>query len=59
MVPTRNRIHHEETTGGRILSMVLRAVSDQPFHQILQEQLWEPIGMKGDAMKEEDSLFYR
>jgi CubicO group peptidase (beta-lactamase class C family) len=32
-----------------ILSMVLRAVYDQPFHQIVQEQLWTPIGMAGDA----------
>jgi CubicO group peptidase (beta-lactamase class C family) len=33
----------------QILSMVLRAVYDQPLHQIVQEQLWDPIGMGGDA----------
>ncbi len=36
-------------TDTHIMSMVLRAVYDQPFHQIVQEQLWDPIGMAGDA----------
>ena len=36
-------------TDTHILSMVLRAAYDQPFQQIVQEQLWEPIGMAGDA----------
>jgi CubicO group peptidase (beta-lactamase class C family) len=36
-------------TDTHILSMVLRAVYDQPLHQIVQEQLWDPIGMGGDA----------
>ena len=36
-------------TDTHVLSMVLRAAYRQPFHQIVQEQLWEPIGMAGDA----------
>ncbi len=36
-------------TDSHVLSMVLRAAYDQPFHQIVQEELWEPIGMAGDA----------
>jgi CubicO group peptidase (beta-lactamase class C family) len=36
-------------TDTHVLSMVLRAAYDRPFHQIVQEQLWEPIGMAGDA----------
>ncbi len=32
-------------TDTHILSMVLRAAYDQPFQQIVQEQLWEPIGI--------------
>ncbi len=36
-------------TDTHVLSMVLRAVYDQPLHQIVQEQLWDPIGMAGDA----------
>ena len=37
-------------TDTHVLSMVLRASYDQPFHEIVQEQLWEPIGMGGDAI---------
>ena len=36
-------------TDTHVLSMVLRAVYGQPFHQIVQEQLWDPVGMGGDA----------
>lgn len=36
-------------TDTHVLSMVLRAAYDQPFHQIVQEQLWDSIGMAGDA----------
>lgn len=36
-------------TDTHVLSMVLRAVYGQPFHQIVQEQLWDAIGMAGDA----------
>ena len=36
-------------TDTHVLSMVLRAAYGQPFHQIVQEQLWETIGMAGDA----------
>jgi CubicO group peptidase (beta-lactamase class C family) len=36
-------------TDTHVLSMVLRALYDQPFHQIVQEQLWDAIGMAGDA----------
>ncbi|MCP3992188.1 MAG: serine hydrolase [Actinomycetia bacterium] len=36
-------------TDTHVLSMVLRAVYDQPLHQVVQEQLWEPVGMAGNA----------
>lgn len=36
-------------TDTHVLSMVLRAAYAQPFHQIVQEQLWDAIGMAGDA----------
>lgn len=36
-------------TDTHVLSMVLRAAYAQPFHQVVQEQLWDPIGMAGDA----------
>ncbi|MDP6605991.1 MAG: serine hydrolase [Dehalococcoidia bacterium] len=36
-------------TDTHILSIALRAAYDQPLHQIMQEQLWDPIGMAGDA----------
>ena len=36
-------------TDTHVLSMVLRAAYGLPFHQIMQEQLWDPIGMAGDA----------
>lgn len=36
-------------TDTHVLSMVLRAAYSQPFHQIVQEQLWDAIGMAGDA----------
>lgn len=36
-------------TDTHVLSMVLRAAYAQPFHEIVQEQLWEAIGLAGDA----------
>jgi CubicO group peptidase (beta-lactamase class C family) len=36
-------------TDTHVLGMVLRAAYGQPLHQIVQEQLWDPIGMGGDA----------
>ena len=36
-------------TDTHVLSMLLRAAYAQPFHQIVQEQLWDAIGMAGDA----------
>lgn len=36
-------------TDTHVLSLVLRGAYGQPFQQIVQEQLWDPIGMGGDA----------
>lgn len=37
-------------TDTHVLSMVLRSAYGQPFHRIVQEQLWDAIGMAGDAV---------
>lgn len=32
-----------------VLSAVLRGIYDQPLHQIVEERIWQPLGMESDA----------
>lgn len=32
-----------------VLSAVLRGIYDQPLHEIVEQKIWQPLGMEGDA----------
>ena len=48
-------VFHYISINTQALGMLLRAVYDKPLDKLLEEKLWQPLGMEGDALWNVDS----